>query len=116
MLEVCVRADKGKPCAGKCSLGGDVLVGGVGQDSRYAVVGGEGEQRRERFGGVAVSPSGRCQAVANFHAPAAGWALEPAAAIREWAITNNMACPSRGMLPRAVLDAYAAAHTEEGAA
>jgi len=72
VLEVRVRADKGQPCAGKCSLGSDVVVGGVGQDSRNAVVGGEGEQRREGLGDVAVAPSGRCQAVANFDAPAAG--------------------------------------------
>jgi hypothetical protein len=60
VLQVGVSANKGEPCAGKCSLGGEVVVGGVGEDGCYAMSGGNGEQRREGFAGVAVSSSGRC--------------------------------------------------------
>jgi hypothetical protein len=39
----------------------------------------------------------------------------PAGMIRAWARANGMHCPDRGVLPRSIRDAYAAAHTEDAA-
>jgi hypothetical protein len=59
------------------------------------------------------------RSVSKYTAPPASEAKrtrKESLAIREWAMGQGMAVPSRGQIPRAVLVAYAAAHAKPVAA